>query len=339
MKKIYTLILSLLFLGTSLNAQLSLSKAAYEPTIGDSYLTMGYDSTSAIPKTTGTGQLWSFTTFSAQITNTESITYTTVASTPASAIFSSSATMCKMRINGSNTQYEYNKSSGSILEYVGSYDTSGPQTTTFSNTGIIASWPISLTSSNSDAFAAVQTSTSSTVTMNGNYSYTATGAGTVILPGGNVHTNCLQVRTTLTISMIQGTNTSTYSDKTYTYYSASVKAPIIEINYQSQTSGTNTSTGYNIYVNTSAQSVGLTENKSASADFIVYPNPANEKVNIFLPDNEIPRSIEIIDMLGRVVTSSNNSVSVITSSLSKGLYSIRVNSKNGTGQKSLMITE
>ena len=338
MKKLYFTILSSLFIGISVNAQLSLSKAAYEPVIGDTYITIGYDSTSTVPKNTGAGQMWSFTTLTAQVTNTESVTYTTVASTPANASFSSSATMALMRISGSNTQYEYNKSAGTNLEYVGSYN-NGPQTTTFSNTGIIASWPISLTSTNSDAFAAVQTMTSGTTTMTGNYSYTATGAGTVTLPNGNVHTNCLQVRTTLTLSMVQGTNTSTYSEKVYTYYSSSMKAPILDISYQSSTSGTTTNTGYNIRVNSTALSVGVNEIKSSSTDFIVFPNPASNNVTVFLPNNSTATLIEVVDVTGKVVASINNSNNINISTLSKAVYTIKVKSKDSVLQKPLVISE
>lgn len=61
----------------------------------------------------------------------------------------------------------------------------------------------------------------------------------------------------------------------------------------------------------------------------IYPNPATESINIICGDNSVGSVVEIIDVNGQVVATSNvlsgNSVMINTSNLSAGLYFVRVN--------------
>ncbi|HTF06487.1 MAG TPA: T9SS type A sorting domain-containing protein [Bacteroidia bacterium] len=61
----------------------------------------------------------------------------------------------------------------------------------------------------------------------------------------------------------------------------------------------------------------------------LYPNPANESINIICGDNSTGSTVEIIDVNGKVVKTamvlSGNSVIVNTSNLAAGVYFVRVN--------------
>lgn len=333
MKKLYMSILFISFFSVSMKAQLTLTKTANEPVIGDITMMASYDSVSVIPKNTGAGQNWNFMSLFAG-TFTETTTYTTVASTPSASTFSA-ATMAAVR---GTSNYEYWRTSTSMLEYVGNQDPSGPETLVFSNYGTWINWPTAFGNSNTDSFIATQTSGTNTSNWNGTVSYTATGSGTVTLPNGNIHTNCLQIKRVISISATSGTNTSQINITGYDYFSSANKFPILSVDYQSQTTGTVVSKNYSVYSNTSAMQVGLNET-SVNNNFVVYPNPASDQVNVILANNEIPSAIELIDMLGRTVASSDNSNSVNTNMLSKGIYSVRVKTKNGLGQRSLVISE
>ena len=74
--------------------------------------------------------------------------------------------------------------------------------------------------------------------------------------------------------------------------------------------------------------------------FIIYPNPANEKLNLHLNATTIS-SYQIIDFLGREVLSSdvNNLklVKVNTSSLKSGTYLVNVQTPFGTAQQPIVI--
>src|SRR5579872_879793 len=119
MKKIYFSILLLASIAAQpVKAQLTLTKAANEPVIGDNITLQGYDSTSVIPKNIGAGQTWNFSTLSVN-TFSQANTYTTVASTPSPALYPS-ATIAAAEVSGSNTNYEFYQSTASTFEYAGS---------------------------------------------------------------------------------------------------------------------------------------------------------------------------------------------------------------------------
>ncbi|HWY12840.1 MAG TPA: hypothetical protein VN026_16010, partial [Bacteroidia bacterium] len=103
MKKLYTLILSITFAFT-VNAQLSLTKAANEPVLGDVVTQQGFDSTGVIPKNTGGAQTWNFSAFTQNTVVTVS-TYTTVASTPSAASFPA-ATLAQNDGSGTYTYFQ-----------------------------------------------------------------------------------------------------------------------------------------------------------------------------------------------------------------------------------------
>lgn len=71
--------------------------------------------------------------------------------------------------------------------------------------------------------------------------------------------------------------------------------------------------------------------------FSVYPNPANENVNISL--NENASKVVITDMLGKVIFEQQEvgkTVSISTVNFSKGIYLVRVESNGTTGAKKLI---
>lgn len=334
MKKLYFILSSLLIVSQVSTAQLTLTKASHEPVVGEINYGVKYDSTTAVPKTTGAGMNWNFSNLSLA-TFTETMTYTTVASTPSASSFPN-ASISVMR--GTNN-WEFYRTTPTMMEYDGSLDQSSNEIVTFSNRGTWILWPTSFGTNNSDIFAATQTTGTNSATWNGNISYTATGSGTVVLPNGNTHTNCLQIKRNISLSITSGTFSTMITIVQYDYYSSSVKAPIVTIEYNTQTTGTVVTKDFNASVNQSALTVGINESNITGGNFIIYPNPASDNVNVFLPNNETPESIEVIDMIGRVVASSIKSTSVTTNELAKGVYTIRVKSKDAFSQKPLVISE
>lgn len=70
---------------------------------------------------------------------------------------------------------------------------------------------------------------------------------------------------------------------------------------------------------------GLTSIEENSNSFSVYPNPANDVLNI---NGENINTIEIINLVGQVVATTN-STSVNVANLANGAYFVRVNFNNG----------
>jgi hypothetical protein len=75
----------------------------------------------------------------------------------------------------------------------------------------------------------------------------------------------------------------------------------------------------------------------------VYPNPANEEVKVsFNLNGAASASVNVIDMTGKVVASQeaaagSNAVSINTSNLSAGVYSVSFTANNTTVTKKLVV--
>jgi len=65
----------------------------------------------------------------------------------------------------------------------------------------------------------------------------------------------------------------------------------------------------------------------ADDQFSIYPNPANDLINI-VPNNK-PVRVMIINMSGREVMSVTNKTSVDTSTLPTGNYLVKIVDRNG----------
>jgi hypothetical protein len=331
MKKIYFLFTALV-IGFNSQAQLTITKTANQPVVGDVVFYGSYDSTTAVSKAVGSGMNWDFTSLTAG-SFTESNTYTTVASTPVGSLFPTANIAV---IRGNNDYEYYNNQTGSI-SYVGMADPSNTTITTFANPAIRLNWPTAFGNSNSDAFSGTEVAPSSTVNWNGNLSYTATGSGTVTMPDGSKHNNCLQVKTIITLTMT-GSAVATMTMINYEYYSSARRYPIMSVEYQTMKQGTVTNKGYDILVDAAALT-SVQNNELNNNNVVVYPNPAKDVVYVQLNGNTIADKIELFDVTGRSILSTTNSNSINTSTVSKGVYVIKVSSGNSLIQKQVIITE
>ncbi|MCA0362687.1 MAG: T9SS type A sorting domain-containing protein [Bacteroidetes bacterium] len=66
-------------------------------------------------------------------------------------------------------------------------------------------------------------------------------------------------------------------------------------------------------------------------ELMIYPNPADHQLNIGIPDEAI-KSIEVLDLNGKVVLKGKSSRMILPESISKGTYFIRID----TGQKTVV---
>jgi hypothetical protein len=303
-----------------MNAQVTLTKASHEPVIGDLNNRTYYDSTTVIPKTTGTNQVWNFTTMNALSTYT--ISYVSPTSVSGNTLFPT-ATIVENEIGAS--KYEFYRSAGSNYEFVGQIDAIGTETLVFSNTGILRSYPISYGSTSIDNWAALQTSGSGTMSMAGTATIAATGTGTVILPNGNVHPNCLQVTETITLSVVSGTTNATGYFFNVFYYEAARKFPIFEYAYEAIGS-----VKFSASANSDALVAGVNENVILPQTTNIYPNPTNSELYISLSSQNIPLSLQVADLQGRVVLDVEYSNSINVASLEQGLYVLKLNYKDKT---------
>jgi len=72
-----------------------------------------------------------------------------------------------------------------------------------------------------------------------------------------------------------------------------------------------------------------------SSNLLIYPNPVKNVLTI----NGIYNSLEIYDIYGKLVLSSNNSQAINVSSLADGIYSVNIKTNNGITIKKIIITK
>lgn len=106
--------------------------------------------------------------------------------------------------------------------------------------------------------------------------------------------------------------------------------------YLGNTSGWNPTHTYRlIFDNTT---VGLL-NPNPTVEFVIYPNPATDLVQLEMDANTALKKVEITDLVGRVVAQpsilTNNQLDV--SGLKSGVYFIKIDTNKGIGLKKMII--
>ncbi len=336
MKKFYYLILFALAFQIS-KAQLTLTKAANEPVIGDIHVVQLWDSTSAIPKATGAGVIWNFSSI-VSTTNVFTSNFTTVAvSSPSPASFPSASFA-----ESNSGDYNMCKSTATTYELVGYQSSFGGSNSViiYTNSAIFAVWPIAMGYTATDTYSGSDVSATVTTIDTGTFNTNAKGTGTLILPGGLTLTNCLQIVTTSTdVFTIAGTGTVTSIQRQYDFYHSSQKFPIISVSY----GFAGGSVSYcDITVN-NAVLAGIKEQELKS-NISVFPNPAKESITISLYNNlskEI--RVQIANLLGETVKMENlrqdglSETKLNVNDLPQGVYFINIQIGTSTEVKKLVI--
>jgi hypothetical protein len=343
MKKIYFTILAGA-LAFTVNAQLSLTKAFNEPVIGNVNSQQGYDSTTVLPKNTGSNQSWNFTGL-ATSTAVTSTTFIAAASTPSSSLFPG-ATMAEDDGSG---QDNYWKTTATTYELLGFADNAG-SAVTFTNSAIAAMWPVTLGYSNTDAYAGTAT-VSLPGTVNGTLSLNGSGTGTINLPGSITLTNILQLKSTNTMKLVLGTFPLTFSvdvvSTEYSYYHSSQKFAVLTVHYEKQTvnsgSGPTVTDSYYVNINNNVLT-GITNMNFDALNYNVYPNPATDAVNIHLTNDKTENvSVIVLNNLGQVIKSaelgnvSEVNYALSTFDLQSGIYYVKTSIGDRSSTKKLII--
>ncbi|MES2513979.1 MAG: T9SS type A sorting domain-containing protein [Bacteroidota bacterium] len=336
MKKIY---LSILVIACTINAnaQLSLTKAFNEPVLGDVNSKEIFDSTAVLPNGSGTGQVWDFSGLTASGT-LDVVTFTTVASTPSASAFPS-ATLADSDGAGA---YTYYKPTATQYEMVGLVDPI--IALSFSNTAVIAIWPVTMGYTNTDVFAGTANSSfAGSGTATGTITTSATGTGTLIAPGGAVFTNVLKVQANqkVDVSLSFGAFTATLTTIDYNYYHASQKFPLLTVTY-SDITGSFPSTSATIKAN-SLILTGIND-VNFDASFSMFPNPAKNNFNVKLHNQtNAVCNIEIMNAIGqtaKVINLGNETEiegNVSISDLSAGIYFVKTSLGNKISVKKLIV--
>jgi hypothetical protein len=336
MKKIYLTLLGGFFLSQAGTGQ-TLTQSGNQPVAGDMSSFIGYDSTGIVPKTTGAGVVWNFAGFTPNI-NTLSSTFQSTTGVASATAFAG-ATLAENQGGG---DYNFYKTVGTQYELLGS-SSSGTGDFVYSNSAIVANFPVAMGYSLTDTYAGTLSGGLSG-TIAGTITTQGVGTGTLITPNGQTFSNVLLVRSK---NWVDVTVTSPFPAALnvvgvdYNFYHSSQKFPLMTVSYQTS-SGFQASSSADIYVN-NAIITGLND-KNFEASFQIFPNPAKDAFNVNLSNNTGENGvIEIYNSVGQLaktINLGNTSTlqhTISLSDLGSGIYIVKTTIGSKSSSRKLIV--
>lgn len=340
MKKIYTFLLTGLLFTQNTEAQITLLPQYHEPVAGEVMGSREYDSTSAIPKNVGASQTWDFSSLVMTTVTAMTSTFVAPSSIPSNTAFPG-ATLADNDGQGNHSFFKSATTPTTQFEVLGLE--SGGVMFTYTNSMVYMVWPMTYGNSFTDTFSGSMTTSTLNASVTGTVTTTGSGFGTMILPGGAVLNDALQLKSTMTINTALTTTATvntTNNSIQYIYYHGTQKFPILSVDYEI---GTPPNPGsVSITVN-HLLAVGLND-YNFDASFAIYPNPAKDNFNVKLSNGpgEIC-TIEIYNATGQLAKNFNlGHTSHIESSipltgLSAGIYVVKTSLGTKSSTRKLIV--
>jgi hypothetical protein len=340
MKKKYFLLLAhVVLVAFCTKAQLTLTKATSEPVAGDTYTNVAHDTNGVVPRNTGANQVWNFTATSKSTSSNAEIAFSY---SNAAAISGATAypgcNLVEVGASGVNTYY---RTSASQYELMG--QSGGNFNFTFTNTAIVANWPIAYGYNNTDVFAGSLVSGTTTANASGNLTVAASGTGTLQLPEGITLSNVLQLKVDqritapVTIPGFPIPVTVTINITNFQYYHSSDKFPVANLTTQkiSLPIGSPTVTS-NMFINAKQVPIGIKENVLNSNNISLYPNPSKNTLFVTLNGISAAAELEVYNVTGALVQRVNkasieNELNI--SELTSGMYYLKLSTTRGAVTK------
>ena len=299
----------------------TLTQSFNEPKVGEVDKKYSLDTsayTSGLPNNvSGMNVVWDFT----KVAGAFPIIFDSVvtpSAVPGASAFPS-ATYAEKRDN-INSFYK-STSSPQQTEMLGA--TSPSLTLTFTNSALVATYPISYGYSNTDAVTGTFKYNSTTGVCNGSISVMADGTGTLNFPNGVSFTNVLRVRSIEQVTMSTAIPVGSIYQTIYHYYAPGKKYPVLTVQYQD----------YEMLVSTpkfTAQALGSSDYFTVAdvkdheiSGINIYPNPFSDKMFITGLDG---RScwVRIFNQVGQLLFNAISQGEVGLEQLPPGIYMVAI---------------
>lgn len=326
MKKNYLLTMIICLLSFNIMAQTTITYNGNAPQVGDIYNVSGA-SGSFDPGTAGANQNWDFSSINPSVS--WEINVIDPVSTPFVSEFPE-ANLAYYYNNSSPESYTYVQLNSTELLNNGNASDPGANELSIHYTDAVKllQYPFSFSDTFTDTYYTEYTSFGDAITHEwGNITATADAWGNVITPAGT-YENTLRIKREMVYvdSMwVSGVflYATTLTTTDYDWYTESSHHPILSI------SVTNSGTSISY-----SSSVGGIEKNQSQPQINIFPNPANDFVNITLSNiNTDITEINIVNVLGQqlsnVERTGNHQFSSDISRLSPGVYFIRINGERG----------
>lgn len=331
MKKIYSLLLFLT--ATALSSQ-TLTQAFNEPAIGDVDKNYKLDTsayTSGLPSATGSNAVWNFD----QVFGQFPVIFDSIVS-PSSATGGTAfpaATYAQKR--GTINSFFTSVANPQRTEWVGVYSPS--LTITFTNSAIIATYPVSLGYTSTDPVTGTFKYNSTNGVCNGSLTIVADGLGTLNLPNTSFQ-NVLRLRSVEELTLTTGfLPAGTIRQSVVSYYAPGIKFPVITVQYQKYQLlvGTPTITAM-AYGNFNYFNVaGLNETRLRSS-VEVYPNPFSSQLLLKGELAPGPHEFMIYNLQGQLLMQGSALEKLTLGGIPAGVYLLEVKGGSGSAYRKIV---
>jgi hypothetical protein len=319
---------------------LTMTKAAFEPAAGDIKSTVSLDTsfyTTGLPTNiTGTNVTWDFSNLAINST-VGVISSSFIAAASATVPPPTGATLAEDQ-GGSYTFYK--SVTTPTTEFQLQSIKFGTVALTFTNTALIARWPVSYGYDVIDNISGTAQQGTVNAQFTGSVHTVADGSGTLKLPLGNNFMNVLRLKSvqTITVTIFTIIQIATVKQTIYQYFKAGDKFPVLTVNASSTTFSSQTTDATTANGNAAYLPIGIKENSLKPVNFNVLPNPANTEVSVQLENNKIASSLVLINSIGQTLKSISNTNTMNVSEIPSGVYYLEVHSGDHSARKPVMIT-
>jgi len=327
MKKIYCLFILLFF--TKINAQ-TLTQGFNEPVIGDIDTHYRLDTsafTQGLPNgVTGNNVTWNFAgligAFPVVVDS-----FITPSAAPSNSNYPGSS-----YVQHRDVLYSFykSKSNPQQTELLGAYSTTA--SLTFTNSAIIATYPVAYGYNLSDPVSGSFKYNSTNGACIGNITISADGQGTVNFPNNTSFQNVLRLKSveilTLSTSAFQ---IGTFNQTIYNYYIPGKKFPILNITYSTyQIIGNLPTTTAYVYGSDSYFTVaGIPVTSTDNADYKVYPNPFHDQLFVNATQKIEENDYTFCDIESRLILKTKSLDETELKKLIPGIYFLLIENENG----------
>lgn len=282
------------------------------------------DTTGIMPGNAGANQTWNF----ANLTTTGTTSGSTIvlpSSTPYASTFPG-ATIAGV----AGGAYAYVKLSSTKMEDVGTVN--GSQTMVFSDYRTNLEFPFTFNSSYTDTQAGAITTGGTNMNRTGSVTATADAWGTLVTPSGT-YNNTLRVKYIEQFTDVGGGFNILADVTIYIWYSPNYKQPLFTIYEQNYTIFGQVTHSKAVYYADTPLAVG-TDNALLAKSLSLYPNPAQDKVNLTFDANLSYKNVRIslLTLEGKEIMKEEISEMLPSKfetelslvGLSKGMYIIKI---------------
>lgn len=318
-----------LFAILQISAQ-TLTQSFNEPIVGDIDKSYRLDTsayTSGMPVTqTGTNCVWNFS----NLTGTFPMVVDSFIN-PSAAV-GATAYPAATFVQHRDLLYTFYKSTPvpAQTELLGAYSPS--LSLTFTNSAIIAGYPINYGYNVSDPVSGSFKYNTNNGACNGNIAISVPGTGTLIMPGNVTIPNVLCLRSVEILTLSLGILPfGTFNQTIYNFYMPGKKFPVLNINYTSYQLLTGGPTINNVVYgsNNYFTVAGVNENHTAKLNYEVFPNPFHDQLNIRGVDTHEEYAYSFYDATGRLSLQTNKLNTDEVQKLIPGMYFFEVKNKSG----------